>query len=140
MSSQIVAYHTKIMSIVQETEATLRSDEPDLMALGGLRWALGRTLGDYQLFKHTRFFDPLLERGTTRQVAIAERMKRACITAGIEYRAFVAEWDANSILDRWPHYRPAALAIMARIRAHIDAERDGLVQLLQADQPPTLVA
>jgi len=67
-------------------------------------------------------------------------MKRACITAGIEYRAFAAEWNANSILDRWPHYRPAALAIMARIRAHIDAERDGLVQLLQADQPPTLVA
>ena len=129
MFEQFIELQDRILAITDRTEAILRSDSKDVAALGNCRWEAARTLREYQLFKHGRIFDPL-EKGQDYRAIKARRMKADCIRVGEEFRAYVLKWSVVSILDHWAEYHPAALDLIARIRAHLAKERIGVAELL----------
>jgi hypothetical protein len=130
MFEQFVELQDRIHAIVNKAEAILRQpDNRDVAALGAARWEVARVLREYQLFKHSRIFDPL-ERGSDYRAIKAKRMKADCIRVGEEFRAYVLKWSVVSILDHWADYHPAALDAVARIRAHLKRERVGVAELL----------
>lgn len=129
MFEHFVELQDRILAIVDRAESILRSEARDIAALGQARWEVARALREYQLFKHSRIFDPI-ERGQDYRAIRARRMKAECIRVGEEFRAYVLKWSVVSILDHWADYHPAALDAAARIRAHLAKERLGVAELL----------
>ena len=129
--ARLLGYQERIEAILARGEHILDAGATlDGGAIGQLRWELARTLGEYQIFKHTRLFDPLIVRGGPRSAAAAA-MKQSCITLGGAFRAYVIRWTAADILDRPDPYRTAALVEVGRLRTHLKREREGARQLLQ---------
>ena len=129
MFEQFTELQDRILAIADRAEAILRSDSKDVAALGTCRWEAARALREYQLFKHSRIFDPL-ERGQDYRAIKARRMKADCIRVGEAFRAYVLKWSVVSILDHWADYQPAALDAATRIRTHLARERIGVAELL----------
>ena len=130
MFDRFVELQDRILAITVRSEAILRDpDKRDVAALGNARWEVTRALREYQIFKHTRIFDPLEKCGDHRAFQ-ARRMKAECIRVGEEFRRYVLKWSAVSILDHWADYHPAALDSIARIRAQLAKERIGVATLL----------
>ena len=133
MFEQFVELQDRILAIADRSEAILRDpDNRDVTALGVCRWEAARVLREYQIFKHSRIFDPL-ERGQDYRAIKARRMKADCIRVGEEFRAYVLKWSVVSILDHWAEYPPAALDVCKRIRTHLARERIGVAELLGQD-------
>ena len=128
MLEQFTLLQDRILAILDRAEAILRSGTNDVAALGKTRWEAARALREYQLFKHSRIFDPL-ERGQDYRAAHARRMKAECIRVGEEFRQYVLTWSVVSILDHWAEYHPAALDAIRRIRAHLASERRAIAEL-----------
>jgi hypothetical protein len=119
--------------------AIMRGAEPlladpalrDVAALARSRWALMRALTAYQLFKHGEIFDPAIARQVLGDNARAERLKHACLAIGEDFRGHVAKWSGSDVTGEWSSYQPAALAMIARLRAHVARERGEIEMLLQ---------
>jgi len=119
-----------ILAISDRAEEIICSDTRDLAALGEARWELARALREYQLFKHSRIFDPIASAHDGRTIK-AQCMKAECIRVGEAFRAYILKWSSVSVTDHWADYQPAALEAIARIRAHLMRERAGVAELLQ---------
>jgi hypothetical protein len=130
MFEQFIEFQDRILAIVARAEAALLDPvKRDVAALGQSRWELARALREYQLFKHSRIFDPL-ERCQDYRAVKAQRMKAECIRVGEEFRKYVLKWSVVSILDHWADYHPAALDAIARTRAQLAKDRIGVAELL----------
>ncbi|WP_425230878.1 hypothetical protein [Sphingomonas sp.] len=124
-------HQENILAIMRGAEPLLRDSAlRDVAALARARWALMRALGEYQLFKHNEIFDPAIARDLLGSALKAERMKRACIAMGDEFRGYVTKWSGRDVAGDWVAYEPAALQIIARLRAHIARERTEVAELL----------
>lgn len=118
--------------------AILRGMEPlltdpairDIAQLARARWALMRALTAYALFKHNEIFDPAISRQLLGEAGRAARMKRACEAMGNEFRGHVTKWSGSDVAGEWAAYQPSALAITARLRAHLATERAEIAALL----------
>lgn len=124
-------HQDSILSMMRTAEPLLRSASlRDIPALSRGRWSLMRALSEYQQFKHQHIFDPAIGRAALGSAQRAERMKRACIAMGDEYRAYAAKWGGADIAQLWSTYQPAALQMIARLRDHIAREREDCAALL----------
>lgn len=113
-----------VLSIMDEAEPLLRDPAArDVAALARARWAMVRGLGEYQLFKHRRIFDPALATPDAPSRERAARLKQRCVEMGDEFRAYVTRWGGADVAGEWPTYQAAALKMMARLRAHVARER-----------------
>jgi hypothetical protein len=133
MFEQFVELQDRIHAIVDRAEAILR--EPgnrDVAALGQARWQAARLLRQYQLFKHSRIFDPIAASQDFRALR-AKRMKEDCIRFGETFQDYVLRWSVVSISDNWEEYHAAALGSVARIRAQLVKERAGVAELLDVN-------
>jgi hypothetical protein len=120
----------RVEDIVRRGDGLLRTTgDPDIAAIGKIRWELSRAVREYQLFKHMMIFDPLMAAGGWR-VGVARELKEDCLRAGADYRDYLARWSVISILDHWSDYKPAALGVVAKMRRHIARERTRMEQLL----------
>ena len=102
----------------------------DTAGLARARWAMMRALTAYQLFKHSKIFDPMIAKARPADAHRLLRMKRACTDMGDAFRAYVQQWSACDVGASWAEYQPAALAMIARVRAHIAGERKAVGALL----------
>jgi hypothetical protein len=129
--ARYVQHVERIEEILHRAEGIVRgaARDPDIAALGRLRWELSRTVREYQLFKHMMIFDPLIAAGGW-QASMARELKDDCLRAGADYRDYLARWSVVSTLDHWSEYKPAALAAAARMRRHMTRERTRMEQLL----------
>jgi len=130
MFEQFVELQDRIHAIVDRAEAILR--EPgnrDVATLGQARWQAARLLRQYQLFKHSRIFDPIAASQDFRALK-AKRMKEDCIRFGETFQEYVLRWSVVSIADNWEEYHAAALGSITRIRAQLVKERAGVAELL----------
>lgn len=98
--------------------------------LARARWEMLRMLGEYRLFKHTEVFDPAEASGSPAQVMAARKLKAECDAAAAGFRAYVVHWSARDIAAEWAGYRPAMLAMAARLRAHLAHERGAITAVL----------
>lgn len=124
----------------QETVlAIMRGAEPlmtdpalrDIAGLARARWALVRALLAYQRFKHAEIFDPAIARCLLIEATRAERMKRACLAVGEEFRVHVGKWSGRDVAGEWAEYQPAALRMMKRLREHVARERAEVALLVE---------
>ena len=130
MIKHLATYQHKITEIVDRAENLIGGRErPSPLTLGKTRWALARALNEYQVFKHSRIFDPILAQEHGPRAELARSQREACMALGAEYRTYVAHWNAVDILDRWEDYRSAALAMLARIRGHVQDETAAFARL-----------
>ncbi len=127
-------YQDKVLSVMGRADALLDSAVPDPRALAQCRWELARILRAYQIHKHHRVFDPIIAAGApAARVALARDLKSACVRMGDRFRDYLLGWSGTSVCDEWSRYRPAAIAMIAELRAHIDRERAGIARL---EAPP----
>lgn len=137
LQNQLQVHQDAILAIIGETEPLLRdSDHRDVATLARTRWTLMRLLTAYAIFKHGQIFDPIISRKLTGQVSRAERLKRACMAVGDEFRGHVTKWSGQDVKAEWAQYQPAALAIIARLRSHLTIERQEIAGLLVALRSP----
>lgn len=125
-------HQSGILAILRGAEPLLLDPvERDVAGPARARWALMRALMGYQQFKHREIFDPAIAGRVLGDAQRAGRMKRACMMMGDEFRGHVAKWSAADVGGCWPIYQPAALAMVARLRAHIAKEREEIEALLE---------
>lgn len=124
-------HQDNILAMMRTAEPLLRNASlRDVPALSRARWALMRALTEYQLFKHNEIFDPAIAGAVLGSAQRADRLKRACITVGDEYRAYATKWGGADIEGVWSVYQPAALQMIARLRDHLAREREDCAALL----------
>ena len=129
-----------ILAIMREAEPMLHDPAArDVAGLARTRWALMRALTAYTLFKHNQIFDPAISRKLLGEATRAERMKRACIRVGEEFRDHVTKWSGSDVAGQWPDYQAAALTMTARLRDHLATEKKEIAALLAgaADLSPS---
>jgi hypothetical protein len=132
MNKRLASYQHKIVDIMDRAEALLRgATRPSAMAMGTTRWALARALTEYQVYMHSRIFDPIIAAERGPRAELARRLRDDCMALGAAYRAYVSTWSVAGILDNWDAYQPAALAIIAQIRRHLDQERRNVATLFE---------
>lgn len=128
-------HQDNILVHMNAAQSCLRFDQaPDPETLGKMRWELARLLSAYEIFKHTRIFDPALASGDANRAAAARRMKIACIALGEDFRAHCTTWSCSGTLQQWSHYRLHALDLLRRLREQMLSDRRE-VETLWA-QPP----
>ena len=126
------AHQDGVLAIMRGAELLLRDPASrDVAGLARARWALMRALTAYGLFKLNEIFDPAISRRVLGEAQRAERMKRACVAMGDEFRGHVAKWSGADVAGEWASYQPAALAMMARLRAHIATEKREVAALVE---------
>ncbi len=123
-----------VRGIIARAETCLRHPhQRDALTLAKLRWEVARAIGAYTLFKHHELFDPLVAHGTAEQARVAAEAKRACLAMGEQFQAHVRKWSGTPVADHWDEYKPATVAILAKLRAHFDTERQVVASMLVAD-------
>ena len=128
---RLVELQSMILSAIDETERSMRAGGAAAQPHAARqRWALMRTLREYQLFKHIEIFDPVIDRGDPRRAELAEAIKQRCIAAGEDYRRYVGRWTSEATELRWADYVADADAVAARIRLHMARERRDVEALL----------
>lgn len=129
--AQLDAYQLRVQELTQASRQFIRRDaaaaQPDL---AHTRWQLLRVLREYQLFKHNEVFDPLIAASRPELVAMASRLKAACMRAAEDYRLHTLHWSEHGAADRWEEYQAAVLSIAERIDEHLETERAAIALLL----------
>lgn len=124
-------HQATIHDVLRRGERLLRSPDHDAAAIARTRWELARAVMAYQGFKHRELFDPIAATGDPARAATARRLKAACVSSGEAFRAYLAKWSVGDVLDRWDEYQPAALRLIADLRAQLAREKYDAEALLK---------
>ena len=82
----------------------------------------------FQVYKHSKLYDPHIYAGSPRREA-AQALKSRCIKLGDDYDDYCRKWNVYQALADWPAFRLAALAMMAEIRASLAEEAEIVVDM-----------
>lgn len=126
------AYQTRIAAALDEKlRAVAGPQHSRAKSVAAARWALVRLLREYQLFKHTRVFDPIINSKDFARATQADILKSKCLVAGDQYRQHVAKWSLTGTDHSWPAYEVELRLLMAGIKSHLSAEASGVSALLR---------
>ena len=137
LRARLHEHQAEVLDIVGHTEAML-NDTHDVPGLSRFRWVLVRAMGRYQLFKHHEVLDPSIARASPVDAQRLTLMKEACLALGAAFHEHVRKWSGSDVEAEWRLYRPAALAMMKRIRVHIAHERIEMDALLAGRAEPVM--
>lgn len=127
---ELLRHQARAGAVAARSLALLAEGGPDaIRALSQARWEAMRILREYQIYKHFRIFDPMIEERSLRSLP-AKRMKAECATLGDAFVAHSLKWSSCSIDDHWPEYRRTSEAMIAAILRHLERERQGVASLL----------
>jgi hypothetical protein len=79
---------------------------------------MATVLGDYQVFKHERIFNPALTHADPELAGLAREMKVECIAAGETFRAHLQGWRVEDIRGAWTNYQATARLTINQPRRH----------------------
>ena len=131
MLDQLRRHQGSALEVLSRGVRCLEGGKAELLASSDeLRQQMGEALGAYQVFKHEMIFDPAIASADPERVALARRMKVACIRAGEVFRAHMGRWSAEQINTDWENYRPAARLTVKQLRRHISSEGEGIQVLI----------
>jgi hypothetical protein len=145
MREMLEQYLERIIAITVAAEMVIPVDPPeDTSHLEYQRMRMARTLTAYQLFVNRELFQPLLASSDSTDVECGRTLRAECATLADAMRAHTRKWAVQPPAGKWDEYRPAALAMIGRIRAHTlrvragaeRLERDAGKQSLPADAMP----
>lgn len=118
--------HAMLSETARQLTALLRSNTPDLAALGTLRWRMSRLL-ILHLAQEDNFLYPALQRSidpVTRK--LADRLHQEMGELAVAYRAYVARWTGAAIAADWHGFREHSLVIIAALQRRIRREETEL--------------
>ncbi|RYF19988.1 MAG: hypothetical protein EOO77_08970 [Oxalobacteraceae bacterium] len=129
--SRLQSYHDDIVARIAASVAVIEADNlSSLSTLSARRWQMVRLLREYQIFKHSRIFDPAISSGSPSAVAAAREMKINCIAIGNAFSSYVKIWSSGLITTRWEDYRIAMIEMSTLLTRHVKSERRSIVALL----------
>lgn len=129
--SRLGEYQRRIAHIIVAARDALAGDSASgQKTVAGARWELVRILREYQLFKHTEIFDPLIAYGDSVRATNASRLKTRCIDLGQSYGDHVQRWSLQAPMNAWDDYRDEALTMIERINRHLGDEAEQVARLL----------
>jgi hypothetical protein len=124
-------HHQLILTDIGDAKRELaRNDASSAKALALIRWELMRHLRAYQLYKHTRIFDPLIASSSPSRSGAAADLKSRCIELSSAYEAHVKRWSLTGPAGAWDRYVTEAMAMSARIERHLALEDEEVGKLL----------
>jgi len=123
MLERLKTQQDRAFEVAARDEAILLRDDPsEAPALARTRWELMRVMMLCSAFKHGELFPAMLRHGCPDQIAATEKLRADCLAFGDDFKTYVARWSSVSVADHWLIYRPAALAMIARLRSHMARE------------------
>jgi len=129
--TRLQSYHDDIISRIAASVAVIEADNlSSLSSLSARRWQMVRLLREYQIFKHSRIFDPAIAKGSPSEIAAAQEMKINCIAMGNAFTAYVKIWSSGLITTRWEDYRTAMIEMSTLLTRHVKSERHNVEALL----------
>jgi len=132
MRDMLEQYLERIIAITVAAELGISLDPPeDIARLEYQRMRMARTLTAYQLFINRELFQPLLASSDSADVACGRELRDECTALADAMRAHTRKWSGVRPAEMWDEYRPAALAMIQRIRAHTLRVRAGAERLDQ---------
>lgn len=122
---------TPIMAVLKQAnkELALR-DASSIRALALVRWELMRHLRAYQLYKHSRIFDPIIGSGIGAKTIFAQELKDRCLALARDYETHVTKWSLTGPAAAWSDYVSEAQAMSKRIERHLFQETQQIEALL----------
>lgn len=124
-------YHAQLSHLLDRSSHAIAEDEAGNVALAGLRWQLVRALREYQLFKHTEIFDPLIRNVAADRVRDATSMKDRCEQIGAQYNSFIKAWHLGNGGPSSSGYRAAARRMLDAVSRHVATEGEQIPHLLR---------
>ena len=129
------AYQTRIAAALDDKlRAVAGAEDRRAHSIAEARWALVRLLREYQLFRHTRIFDPIIGSKNFSRATQADILKGKCLAAGNHYRQHVAKWSLTCTDHSWPTYEAELRVLIAGINDHLSAEAQSVRKLLRHDE------
>ena len=127
----LIRHQSEALVIITSATALVEGEPAAVRApLSKTRWTLIRKLREYQMFKHVEIFDPAIARGTPAQSAAAQRLRANCVALATDFESYIRFWSAQDTVAQWSCYKPAMLAMAARLRGHLEQERIDVTALL----------
>jgi hypothetical protein len=124
-------YHRPILAALADGRVELdRKDASSAKAVALIRWELMRHLRAYQLFKHTRIFDPIIAGRSAYHSGIAADLKARCLELSGAFEEHVKRWSLVGSTAAWDRFTEEASAMSERIERHIAFERQKVAELL----------
>ena len=123
-------YHTRLRTLLDRSSEALANDAVDIVTLAGLRWQLVRLLREYQLFKHTEIFDPIIRHRPLGRNEHASRLKARCEIMGTRYNDFIKRWHLGASGPSSSDYRDAARKMIDDVAQHVVEEGGEIARLL----------
>lgn len=121
--TRLQEHQSRAAEILGRAQAALAgSQDVESARLAQMRWELMRVLRDYQLFKHTEIFNPVIQTGTPAEAKTAAQLKDRCVGIAALYADHARKWTLMGAVDAWPHYRTEALRMIRDLEAHMAAE------------------
>ena len=134
--TRLQSYHDDIISRIAASVAVIEADNlSSLSTLSARRWQMVRLLREYQIFKHSRIFDPAIAKGSPSEIEAAQEMKINCIAMGNVFTSYVKTWSSGLITTRWEDYRIAMIEMSTLLMRHVKSERhnvEGFLLVLPA--------
>lgn len=128
---RLEGYQEQIRRIIGQALPVVRDGDPSqCMSLASARWQLLRVLREYQLFKHTEIFDPIIGHGPGLKASAAALLKKRCVELADEHHRYVQRWSLEGLGTAWPQYRSEALVMADRIEQHLRQEMRDVRALL----------
>ena len=126
-------FQARIGGVLSRVGIALDAQPRDPVVLAHLRWELLRLLREYQLFKHTELFDPLLRGDDPDRRRRAGSLKDRCLAMAAVVTDHVRRWTVAGVADA-TSYEVEARALLARLARHLAEERLGVTHLLDGLQ------
>jgi len=114
--ARLQEHQAQVARVLAEARPLLRDEDAShLKALALARWQLLRVLREYQLFKHSEIFDPMIAAGAVGRADTARRLKGRCLDIAAAFAAYVQRWSLTGPARDWTAYTAEALAMADRI-------------------------
>jgi hypothetical protein len=126
-------HHELIRADIEDAKREFaRNDASSAKALALIRWELMRHLRAYQLYKHSRIFDPLIASSSPSRSGAAADLKSRCMELSSAYETHVKRWSLAGPAGAWDQYVAEAMAMSVRIERHLALEHREVSRLLGA--------
>lgn len=128
---RLVFHHDRMQATIERAHAATREGPVFAQAvIARERWTMARYLREYQVFKHTEIYGPAIRGNGAVSAVKAQRMAEQCIATGKEFEVYLRYWSSRDIIAEWQAYRPAMMAMTAKLQRAFSRDRAEIADLL----------
>jgi len=131
MLARLKIIHEQLLTGIKMLEAVVQQATPDVADLTNARWKLSRASSHRRKFLADHVY-PALDHLPPSDSRRLEELRAAGAAMLGESARHIAAWSTEQIVNDWPGYQRASMAVRAAMRSRIAAEKAVLYPLLEA--------